>query len=463
MIEREWTGSFADARNVSLRRRHRRLADVPRRRRGARRGGRRAAARAARAAPGARPSTSTETNYTGELGDGTAVTHTALRVFRNRPEYRFRAACTSRSPTRCRCTCPSGSRRPSIRIEHYGYLGAVRDAKEKSRRNIELLRAAAPRRRDSPFLHFNLGSEYGAVGDAQAALAEFERAWELIARRPAAAHATASCPRSSQPLVQARCASAAATRTASRAATRASRATRASPTSSSSRRSRRSRSATPTARCALSSAASRWATRRAAYTATVGMRHVPAADRARRDPPRARRDRRRGRAARRAASASTRASSALVLPFAAALLADGVAPDEVVARVEARVAQLTPTVRFMLGDRALRGRRARRPPRRSTALLLEASRAAATRASRSPRRCCRSAATRRPPRRPRVLADDEPHAGPPRRTELFALLVAGRAGAGARGARARRRRRDAERRAGAVRGVVRLAGWKRPA
>ena len=30
-----------------------------------------------------------ETNHTGELEDGTAVTHSALRVFRNRPEYRF--------------------------------------------------------------------------------------------------------------------------------------------------------------------------------------------------------------------------------------------------------------------------------------------------------------------------------------------------------------------------------------
>ena len=33
-----------------------------------------------------------ETNYTGELEDGTAVTHNALRLFRNRPEYRYRGA-----------------------------------------------------------------------------------------------------------------------------------------------------------------------------------------------------------------------------------------------------------------------------------------------------------------------------------------------------------------------------------
>src|SRR5918997_4758595 len=30
-----------------------------------------------------------ETNFTGDIEDGTAVTHNAMRVFRNRPEYRF--------------------------------------------------------------------------------------------------------------------------------------------------------------------------------------------------------------------------------------------------------------------------------------------------------------------------------------------------------------------------------------
>ena len=36
---------------------------------------------------------------------------------------------------------PERLEQTDVGIEHYGYLGAVRDAKEKSRRNIELLRA----------------------------------------------------------------------------------------------------------------------------------------------------------------------------------------------------------------------------------------------------------------------------------------------------------------------------------
>ncbi len=51
-----------------------------------------------------------------------------------------------------------------MRIEHYGYLGAVRDSREKSRRNIELLRLQQAESPPTPFLHYNLGSEYAAAG-----------------------------------------------------------------------------------------------------------------------------------------------------------------------------------------------------------------------------------------------------------------------------------------------------------
>ena len=128
----------------------------------------------------------TEISYTGELGDGTAATHTALRVFRARPEYRFSGSLHEQIAETLPLHLPERIEATQIRIEHFGYLGAVRDAKEKSRRNIELLLSSAIDRAtpSDPFLHFNLGSEYGAVGDARAALAEFERAWELIVNDP---------------------------------------------------------------------------------------------------------------------------------------------------------------------------------------------------------------------------------------------------------------------------------------
>jgi tetratricopeptide (TPR) repeat protein len=123
-----------------------------------------------------------ETNFTGELEDGTAVTHNALRVFRNRPEYRFEG----RLHEQIGHTLPGAARveMTDVRIEHYGYLGVVRDAKEKSRRNIELLKRQheedGVEDSNRVFFHFNLGSEYGAAGEPVPARDEFAKAWEIL-------------------------------------------------------------------------------------------------------------------------------------------------------------------------------------------------------------------------------------------------------------------------------------------
>jgi tetratricopeptide (TPR) repeat protein len=121
-----------------------------------------------------------ETNHTGDLDDGTAVTHNALRVFRNRPEYRFDGRIHEQIAHTLPGFLPSRYEVSGVRIEHYGYLGAVRDAKEKSRRNIDLLEAQIADGIDTPFLHFNLGSEYAAVGDSTQARDEFLLSWEMV-------------------------------------------------------------------------------------------------------------------------------------------------------------------------------------------------------------------------------------------------------------------------------------------
>jgi tetratricopeptide (TPR) repeat protein len=126
-----------------------------------------------------------ETNHTGELGDGTAVTHNALRVFRNRPEYRFEGRVHEQIAHNLPSGLPERIEPTPIRVDHYGYLGAVRDAKEKSRRNIELLRGQLAEGGANPFFHFNLGSELAAAGDAASACEQFEQAWALLASDPA--------------------------------------------------------------------------------------------------------------------------------------------------------------------------------------------------------------------------------------------------------------------------------------
>jgi tetratricopeptide (TPR) repeat protein len=125
-----------------------------------------------------------ETNYTGDVEDGTAVTHNALRVFRNRPEYRFEGRLHEQIAHRLPAYLPERVETTGIRVEHYGYLGVVRDTRQKSRRNIELLRLQQAECQPSAFLHYNLGCEHAAAGDHAAALVELERAWELLEAAP---------------------------------------------------------------------------------------------------------------------------------------------------------------------------------------------------------------------------------------------------------------------------------------
>jgi glycosyltransferase involved in cell wall biosynthesis len=121
-----------------------------------------------------------EINHTGDVEDGMAVTHEALRVFRNRPEYRFEGRIHEQIAYALPSYLPERLAVAQIRMEHYGYLGAVRDAKGKSQRNIELLERQRAEGVDTPFLDFNLGSEYAAAGESTKALGHFERAWSVL-------------------------------------------------------------------------------------------------------------------------------------------------------------------------------------------------------------------------------------------------------------------------------------------
>jgi tetratricopeptide (TPR) repeat protein len=179
VIEHPWTGSFADARNASF------AAatgdwllyldadevlvadDAPR-------------LKALTGQTWREAISLVETSFIGELGDGSAVTHNALRMFRNRPAYRFTGSIHEQIAPALPTYALGRIGHAAVRIEHYGYLGTVRDAKEKFRRNIELLRQQAAESGADAFLHFNLGCEYAAAGDAASAVVEFEQAWSML-------------------------------------------------------------------------------------------------------------------------------------------------------------------------------------------------------------------------------------------------------------------------------------------
>ena len=125
-----------------------------------------------------------ETNYTGDVEDGTALTHNALRMFRNRPEYRFKGRLHEQMAYALPGYLTERIEYTQLRIEHYGYLGVVRDAKDKSRRNLELLQQQVADGVESAFQSFNLGSEYLALGELQTAVDHFEKSWRMLERDP---------------------------------------------------------------------------------------------------------------------------------------------------------------------------------------------------------------------------------------------------------------------------------------
>jgi glycosyltransferase involved in cell wall biosynthesis len=178
VIEREWTGSFSEARNVSLE-----AAtgdwfiyldadevlvseDVDR-------------LRALAGQTWREAFFLHETNFTGDEGNGVSVVHSALRMFRNRPNYRFSGRLHEQIAYHLPAYVPERVTQSTVRINHYGYLGVVRESKDKARRNLELLltqQRETPAEALNAFFYYNLGSEYFASGEVAKAVEQYELA-----------------------------------------------------------------------------------------------------------------------------------------------------------------------------------------------------------------------------------------------------------------------------------------------
>src|SRR4051794_31953444 len=183
VLHHEWNGSFSDARNVSLEAATSDWViyldadevlvedDAPR-------------LRALTGHVWREAFALVETNYTGDIEDGTALTHNALRMFRNRPEYRFKGRLHEQMAYALPGYLTERIQYTQLRIEHYGYLGVVRDAKDKSRRNLDLLLQQVAEGHENAFQSFNLGSEYLALGELETAVEHFEKSWRMLETDP---------------------------------------------------------------------------------------------------------------------------------------------------------------------------------------------------------------------------------------------------------------------------------------
>jgi tetratricopeptide (TPR) repeat protein len=178
VVEHPWNGSFADARNASLDAatcdwvmyvdadEHLVAEDAPRLRELLGRTWREALY-------------VIETNYTGGDDSGAAVAHAALRIWRNRPGYRFEGRIHEQITPSLPIYLPDRFETTQIRLLHYGYLKSRIHERAKSQRNIELLEREA---KESPttFTWFNLGSEHLMLGDSGKAREHLDRAWREL-------------------------------------------------------------------------------------------------------------------------------------------------------------------------------------------------------------------------------------------------------------------------------------------
>jgi glycosyltransferase involved in cell wall biosynthesis len=121
-----------------------------------------------------------ETNYTGQQEAGTASQHLALRLWRNRPAYRFSGAIHEQIRNSMPHDLTERFGPPTLRIRHYGYLKARIDERDKHQRNLELLQGELDANPRSPFTHFNIGTEYVGMDDLPSARRHYEQGLALL-------------------------------------------------------------------------------------------------------------------------------------------------------------------------------------------------------------------------------------------------------------------------------------------
>jgi glycosyltransferase involved in cell wall biosynthesis len=115
-----------------------------------------------------------ETNYTGQHEGGTASQHLALRLWRNRPSYRFSRPIHEQIRDSMPFDLTERFGQPTLRIRHYGYLKQRIDDRDKHQRNLELLLGELEANPRVAFTHFNIGTEYVGLGDHESARRHYE-------------------------------------------------------------------------------------------------------------------------------------------------------------------------------------------------------------------------------------------------------------------------------------------------
>lgn len=104
-----------------------------------------------------------------------------LRMFRNRPEYRFSGIIHEQIAAVIVEANPAAAMHLStVTIHHYGYADGVVAKKDKIRRNVELLKEQLKLNPRDAFHHFNMAVEYMRLGEFDPALSHIKRSLEEV-------------------------------------------------------------------------------------------------------------------------------------------------------------------------------------------------------------------------------------------------------------------------------------------
>ncbi|MDD2420870.1 MAG: glycosyltransferase [Heliobacteriaceae bacterium] len=113
--------------------------------------------------------------------DEAFVTHPALRLFRNRPAYRFSGPIHEQVlPAILQNNPDEAVKHANLTIIHYGYQQDVLERRQKPRRNRRILEQAVAAEPDNLFHHYNLAVCCYLTGDLAKARQHYEFAFERL-------------------------------------------------------------------------------------------------------------------------------------------------------------------------------------------------------------------------------------------------------------------------------------------
>jgi tetratricopeptide (TPR) repeat protein len=115
------------------------------------------------------------------LGDDDgAATHAPMRLFRRRAQHAWRGSIHEQVAWSLPAWLPGRVRRSTVRVDHFGYQAQVVADRGKHARNLELLEAELERE-PTAFTCFNIGTEHASQGTWSDARRWYERALTLAA------------------------------------------------------------------------------------------------------------------------------------------------------------------------------------------------------------------------------------------------------------------------------------------